>query len=63
MYCRKYYKHKDQLQLDVGAFASAIEFACDVKSEVVGKPSAEFFGAALSDMGITPKQVSNLMLC
>ncbi|KAK7081839.1 hypothetical protein SK128_017368 [Halocaridina rubra] len=50
---KKYYKHKGQLQLDVGAFANALEFACDIKSEIVGKPSPQFFGAALQDMGIT----------
>lgn len=49
----KYYKHKGKLQLDVGAFANALEFACDIKSEIVGKPSPQFFGAALKDMGIT----------
>ncbi|XP_045601598.1 phospholysine phosphohistidine inorganic pyrophosphate phosphatase isoform X2 [Procambarus clarkii] len=52
----KYYKHKDQLQLDVGAFANALEFACDIKSEVVGKPCLSFFSAALSDIGITPEE-------
>lgn len=49
----KYYKHKGQLQLDVGAFANALEFACDIKSEIVGKPSPQFFGGALKDIGIT----------
>ncbi|XP_042208992.1 phospholysine phosphohistidine inorganic pyrophosphate phosphatase-like isoform X2 [Homarus americanus] len=53
----KYYKHKGKLQLDVGAFASALEFACDIKSEVIGKPSPLFFGTALSDIGITAKEV------
>ncbi|XP_069953328.1 phospholysine phosphohistidine inorganic pyrophosphate phosphatase isoform X1 [Cherax quadricarinatus] len=52
----KYYKHKGQLQLDVGAFATALEFACDIKSEIVGKPSPLFFDAALSDIGITAKE-------
>ncbi|XP_063611854.1 phospholysine phosphohistidine inorganic pyrophosphate phosphatase-like isoform X1 [Penaeus indicus] len=52
----KYYKHKGILQLDVGAFASALEFACDVKSEIVGKPSPQFFGAALSDIGIKAEE-------
>ncbi|CAL4149297.1 unnamed protein product, partial [Meganyctiphanes norvegica] len=52
----KYYKHKGQLQLDVGSFAAALEFACDIQAEVVGKPSPQFFGAALADMGITADQ-------
>lgn len=43
--------------MDVGAFASALEFACDLKSEVVGKPSRQFFGAALSDIGVPAEEV------
>lgn len=54
---RRYYKHNDQLQLDVGAFAKALEFACGVESEVVGKPSPVFFNQALADMGIQPEEV------
>ncbi|XP_042891799.1 phospholysine phosphohistidine inorganic pyrophosphate phosphatase-like isoform X2 [Penaeus japonicus] len=52
----KYYKHQGMLQMDVGAFASALEFACDLKSEVVGKPSRQFFGAALSDIGVPAEE-------
>jgi len=52
----KYYKHRGQLQLDVGSFAAALEFACDIQAEIVGKPSPQFFGAALVDMGVTADQ-------
>ena len=58
MYFRKYYKHKGQLQLDVGSFAAALEYACDLQVEVVGKPSPSFFNTALRDMGVQADEVS-----
>ena len=44
--------------MDVGSFTAALEYACDTKAEVVGKPSATFFQAALNDMGLQPEEVS-----
>ncbi|KAK2190295.1 hypothetical protein NP493_79g05064 [Ridgeia piscesae] len=49
----KYYKEGEHLVLDLGPFTKALEYACDVKAEVVGKPSKMFFETALRDMGIT----------
>jgi len=34
------------------------QYACDVKAEVVGKPSKMFFETALKDMGITADEVN-----
>ncbi|XP_048585614.1 phospholysine phosphohistidine inorganic pyrophosphate phosphatase [Nematostella vectensis] len=48
----KYYRTDGQLVLDVGPFAKALEYACDTKAEIVGKPSALFFTTALEDMGV-----------
>ncbi|CAM9770884.1 unnamed protein product [Lampetra planeri] len=53
----RYYKETDGLKLDVGAYMKALEYACDVEAEVVGKPSKAFFMAAVNDMGLTPSQV------
>nr|XP_032818506.1 phospholysine phosphohistidine inorganic pyrophosphate phosphatase isoform X3 [Petromyzon marinus] len=53
----RYYKETDGLKLDVGAYMKALEYACDVEAEVVGKPSKSFFMAAVNDMGLTPSQV------
>ncbi len=39
--------------MDVGPFAAALEFATGKTARVVGKPSALFFGDALTDMGVT----------
>lgn len=51
----RYYKKGSNLILDVGPYTKALEFACDVKAEIVGKPSAKFFFAAIEDMQISPE--------
>ncbi|KAG7492646.1 hypothetical protein MATL_G00016870 [Megalops atlanticus] len=52
----RYYKETDGLKLDVGVFMKALEYACDVEAEVVGKPAPMFFQSALTDMGIQPQE-------
>lgn len=52
----KYYKEVGGLMLDCGAYARALEFACDIKATVIGKPAAEFFNAALEDMHLKPEE-------
>ncbi|KAK9965994.1 hypothetical protein ABG768_005048 [Culter alburnus] len=58
----RYYKETDGLKLDVGVFMKALEYACDVQAEVVGKPSADFFQTVLNDMSLQPHEVI-LQLC
>lgn len=54
----KYYKDDDSgLTLDVGAFAKVLEYATGVTAKVVGKPHADFFLAAVKDMGVSPNEV------
>eukprot|EP00118_Oscarella_pearsei_P011952 m.84194 g.84194 ORF g.84194 m.84194 type:complete len:269 (+) comp36391_c0_seq1:29-835(+) len=50
----RYYRDRDDLVLDVGAFARALEYATDRKAKIVGKPAEEFFLSALNDMGVEP---------
>ncbi|KAE8590232.1 hypothetical protein XENTR_v10017986 [Xenopus tropicalis] len=52
----RYYKETDGLKLDVGAYMKALEYACDIKAEVVGKPSPNFFLSALEEMGAKPEE-------
>ncbi|NXQ98702.1 LHPP phosphatase, partial [Sagittarius serpentarius] len=52
----RYYKETDGLKLDVGAYMKALEYACDVQAEVVGKPAKMFFESALAEMGVPPQQ-------
>lgn len=37
---------------------SVFQFACDVKAEVIGKPSATFFLTALDKIQVLPEDVS-----
>ncbi|XP_070846599.1 phospholysine phosphohistidine inorganic pyrophosphate phosphatase [Chaetodon trifascialis] len=53
----RYYKETDGLKLDVGVYMKALEYACDLKAEVIGKPSSTFFQSVLSDMGLQPHEV------
>uniref|UniRef100_A0A8C5WK31 Phospholysine phosphohistidine inorganic pyrophosphate phosphatase n=1 Tax=Leptobrachium leishanense TaxID=445787 RepID=A0A8C5WK31_9ANUR len=52
----RYYKETDGLKLDVGAYMKALEYACDISAEVVGKPSANFFMSALAEMDVKPEE-------
>ncbi|KAM4704105.1 phospholysine phosphohistidine inorganic pyrophosphate phosphatase [Rhinophrynus dorsalis] len=52
----RYYKETDGLKLDVGAYMKALEYACDISAEVVGKPSQNFFLSALTEMGVKPEE-------
>ncbi|XP_028917201.1 phospholysine phosphohistidine inorganic pyrophosphate phosphatase [Ornithorhynchus anatinus] len=52
----RFYKGTDGLQLDVGPFVKALEYACDIHAEVVGKPTPWFFQSALRDLGVEASQ-------
>ncbi|XP_053162366.1 phospholysine phosphohistidine inorganic pyrophosphate phosphatase isoform X4 [Hemicordylus capensis] len=52
----RYYKETDGLKLDVGVYMKALEYACDIEAEVVGKPAKMFFQSALAEMGVQPHQ-------
>ncbi|XP_021579048.2 phospholysine phosphohistidine inorganic pyrophosphate phosphatase isoform X2 [Ictidomys tridecemlineatus] len=52
----RYYKETSGLMLDVGAYMKALEYACGIEAEVVGKPSPEFFKSALQAMGVEAHQ-------
>ncbi|HEY4278441.1 MAG TPA: TIGR01458 family HAD-type hydrolase [Conexibacter sp.] len=47
----RYYRRGGGLRLDVGAYAAALEYATGRASVVAGKPSPEFFAAALASVG------------
>ncbi|KAL0616801.1 Phospholysine phosphohistidine inorganic pyrophosphate phosphatase [Plecturocebus cupreus] len=53
----RYYKETSGLMLDVGPYMKALEYACGIKAEVVGKPSPEFFKSALQAIGVEAPQV------
>ncbi|HKQ59682.1 MAG TPA: HAD hydrolase-like protein, partial [Candidatus Polarisedimenticolaceae bacterium] len=45
------------LKLDAGAFVAGLEFAAQVRAEVVGKPAAAFFGLALELLRLPAQRV------
>ncbi|XP_046888091.1 phospholysine phosphohistidine inorganic pyrophosphate phosphatase isoform X2 [Hypomesus transpacificus] len=52
----RYYKETDGLKLDVGVYMKALEYACDLEAEVIGKPAPMFFQSVLNNMGIQPQE-------
>ena len=49
----RYFQEADGLSLDAGPFITALEYASGNQAVVTGKPSNEFFTAALSRLGCT----------
>jgi HAD superfamily hydrolase (TIGR01458 family) len=54
----RYWRAKDGLMLDVGAFTAALEYASGKAATLVGKPSPEFFAAALKSLGAAPHEAA-----
>ncbi|KAM6186231.1 phospholysine phosphohistidine inorganic pyrophosphate phosphatase [Rhynchocyon petersi] len=52
----RYYKETSGLMLDVGGYMKALEYACGIEAEVVGKPSPEYFKLALQELGVDAHQ-------
>lgn len=48
----RYFAGEDGLQMDVGPFIKALEYACGRPALVMGKPDAAVFELALADMGV-----------
>ena len=47
----RWWQTADGPLLDAGAFVAGLEFAAGVEAEVVGKPTAAYFEAALAELG------------
>jgi len=54
----RYWKQGDRLALDAGPFVAALEFASGKPAVIAGKPSAAFFEAAVTSMGVKPSSVA-----
>lgn len=48
----RYWQRGDGLALDAGPFVAAIEFATGASARVAGKPSRDFFAAAVRSLGL-----------
>jgi phospholysine phosphohistidine inorganic pyrophosphate phosphatase len=54
----RYWRAEDGFMLDLGAFAAALEYASGREALVAGKPSPEFFRAALATLGVAPGEAA-----
>ena len=54
----RYWKDRDGLMLDIGAFAAALEYGSGKKATLVGKPAPAFFAAAFESMGVTAAEAA-----
>jgi HAD superfamily hydrolase (TIGR01458 family) len=58
LYClhrNRWWQTADGPRLDAGAFVAGLEFAADVEATVLGKPSPEYFAAALEELDADPE--------
>ena len=49
----RFWQTEQGLQMDIGGFVHALEYASGVTTTIIGKPSVDFFQVALDDMGLT----------
>jgi HAD superfamily hydrolase (TIGR01458 family) len=54
----RFWQTQQGLQMDIGGFVDALEYASGVKATIIGKPSSEFFQMALIDMGLKSSEVA-----
>lgn len=52
---RSFQDRDERLSLDAGPFVAALEYASGREATVLGKPSPDFFGAALASLGLGPE--------
>ncbi len=51
-----YFREDGGLSLDIGPFVAALEYASGKEAAILGKPSGEFFRAAVEDLGCSPAE-------
>ncbi|NOS75522.1 MAG: TIGR01458 family HAD-type hydrolase [Methyloglobulus sp.] len=54
----RFWQTEHGLQMDIGGFVDALEYASGVKAMIIGKPSRDFFQIALDDMGLNSSEVA-----
>jgi HAD superfamily hydrolase (TIGR01458 family) len=54
----KFWQTEAGLQMDIGAFVAGLEYVTGKTATVMGKPSPEFFAAALSRIGLKSGEVA-----
>ena len=54
----RFWETEHGLQMDIGAFISALEYASQKQATIMGKPSRDFFRLSLKDLDLSPDQVA-----
>jgi HAD superfamily hydrolase (TIGR01458 family) len=54
----RFWQTEQGLQLDIGGFISALEYATGSQAMIIGKPSPDFFKIALDDLGLQANEVA-----
>ncbi len=54
----RFWQTEHGLQMDIGAFVSALEYASGKPATIIGKPSIDFFQSALTELDLPPEQVA-----
>ena len=54
----RFWQTETGLQMDIGGFIAALEYASGKQARLIGKPAADFFRMALLDMGLDASEVA-----
>ncbi len=54
----RFWQTENGLQMDIGGFIDALEYASGTKARIFGKPAGDFFQMAVSDMKLRPSEVA-----
>lgn len=54
----RFWQTERGLQMDIGGFVHALEYASGSAATIIGKPACDFFRIALNDMGLQPETVA-----
>jgi HAD superfamily hydrolase (TIGR01458 family) len=54
----RFWQTETGLQMDIGGFVEALEYASGRKAMIIGKPATDFFRIALDDMGMHPAEIA-----
>jgi HAD superfamily hydrolase (TIGR01458 family) len=53
----RFWQTESGLHMDIGAFIAGLEYASNTEAIIIGKPSLDFFKAALNDMQLNANEV------
>lgn len=54
----RYWRSREGIVLDAGPFVAALEYASGLEATVIGKPSADFYAAAVAELGVPAGRVA-----